>query len=169
MYFFQLHLTSFHALSEYMASGVVWAFPIYYLWRLDFPLGCSGDKFNVTLANIWLWMLPINLIVEIFLTLPHYKWIFLMILLLYKLQCDGDLCIIICLLVTLHYICISFSVELTFLTRGSNKIKRCGEMARKLNFFKEQMLKAGLSSKSSVSQVDINIDDLEVSYNFITS
>ncbi|KAL0561131.1 hypothetical protein IC582_001551 [Cucumis melo] len=42
------------------------------------------------------------------------------------------------------------------------QIKRCGEMARKLNFFKEQILKAGLSSKSSVSQVDINIDDLEV-------
>ena len=31
------------------------------------------------------------------------------------------------------------------------------------------MLKAGLSSKSSVSQVDISIDDLEVSYNFINS
>ncbi|KAG6572057.1 V-type proton ATPase subunit a3, partial [Cucurbita argyrosperma subsp. sororia] len=42
------------------------------------------------------------------------------------------------------------------------QIKRCGEMARKLNFFKEQMLKAGLPSKSSISQVDINIDDLEV-------
>ena len=66
----------------------------------------------------------------------------------------------------LHF---SFSVELTFLVLGSNKIKRCGEMARKLNFFKEQMLKAGLPSKSSISQVDINIDDLEVSYKFITT
>lgn len=88
-----------------------------------------------------------------------------MVLLLFKLQRDADLCTVIW---ALHYICI-FLYWTYFLTLGSNKIKRCGEMARKLNFFKEQILKAGLSSKSSVSQVDINIDDLEVSYNFITS
>lgn len=42
------------------------------------------------------------------------------------------------------------------------KIKRCGEMARKLRFFKEQMMKAGVSPKGSTTQVDVNIDDLEV-------
>lgn len=42
------------------------------------------------------------------------------------------------------------------------KIKRCGEMARKLRFFKEQMLKAGVSPTNSTAQVDLNIDDLEV-------
>lgn len=42
------------------------------------------------------------------------------------------------------------------------KIKRCGEMARRLRFFKEQMLKAGVSPKYSTTPVDVNIDDLEV-------
>ncbi|KAG6653366.1 hypothetical protein I3843_05G063300 [Carya illinoinensis] len=42
------------------------------------------------------------------------------------------------------------------------QIKKCGEMARKLRFFKEQMLKAGFCSKKSTAQVDINLDDLEV-------
>jgi V-type H+-transporting ATPase subunit a len=42
------------------------------------------------------------------------------------------------------------------------KIKKCGEMARKLRFFKDQMLKAGFSPKKSATQVDINVDDLEV-------
>lgn len=43
------------------------------------------------------------------------------------------------------------------------KLKRCGEMARKLRFFKEQMSKAGVSYKTFATQVDVNIDDLEVS------
>jgi len=42
------------------------------------------------------------------------------------------------------------------------KIKRCGEMARKLRFFKEQMFKAGVSPKGSTTQSDVNIDDIEV-------
>lgn len=45
----------------------------------------------------------------------------------------------------------------------SLKIKRCGEMARKLRFFKDQISKAGLSVPVSLeTQVDINLDDLEV-------
>ena len=43
------------------------------------------------------------------------------------------------------------------------KLKRCGEMARKLRFFKEQMLKAGVSPTTLDNQTDLNIDDLEVS------
>ncbi|PSS26027.1 V-type proton ATPase subunit a3 like [Actinidia chinensis var. chinensis] len=43
------------------------------------------------------------------------------------------------------------------------QIKRCAEMARKLRFFRDQMLKAGLSpSAKSVSRADIDMDDLEV-------
>ncbi|MED6175101.1 V-type proton ATPase subunit a2, variant 2 [Stylosanthes scabra] len=44
----------------------------------------------------------------------------------------------------------------------ATQIKRCGEMARKLRFFKEQMLKAGVSPKISTAHVDLNIDDLDV-------
>lgn len=45
----------------------------------------------------------------------------------------------------------------------ANQIKRCGEMARKLRLFKEQMSKAGLvSSCTSATQVDLSFDDLEV-------
>lgn len=45
----------------------------------------------------------------------------------------------------------------------ATQIKRCGEMARKLRFFKEQMTKAGLSpSTRSVARADFNLDDLEV-------
>ncbi|KAK8985214.1 hypothetical protein V6N11_068481 [Hibiscus sabdariffa] len=45
----------------------------------------------------------------------------------------------------------------------AGQIKKCGEMARTLRFFKEQMLKAGLSpSATSVAQTDIDVDDLEV-------
>ncbi|KAI9128016.1 hypothetical protein K1719_001009 [Acacia pycnantha] len=44
----------------------------------------------------------------------------------------------------------------------ASQLKRCGEMARKLRFFKEQMSKAGVSYKTFSSQVDVNIDDLEV-------
>ncbi|KAL1362237.1 hypothetical protein HN51_010506 [Arachis hypogaea] len=44
----------------------------------------------------------------------------------------------------------------------ATQIKRCGEMARKLRFFKEQMLKAGVSPKNSLGHVDLNIDDLDV-------
>lgn len=43
------------------------------------------------------------------------------------------------------------------------QIKKCGEMARKLRFFKEQMMKAGLTSSiKSLSGAEINVDDLEV-------
>lgn len=42
------------------------------------------------------------------------------------------------------------------------KIKKSGEMARRLRFFKDQMLKAGFSPKKSPTQADISIDDLEV-------
>ncbi|CAI0437872.1 unnamed protein product [Linum tenue] len=42
------------------------------------------------------------------------------------------------------------------------QIKKCGEMARKLRFFKEQMEKAGVEpSKIPDPQADINMDDLE--------
>ncbi|KAJ7978504.1 V-type proton ATPase subunit a [Quillaja saponaria] len=44
----------------------------------------------------------------------------------------------------------------------ATQIKRCGEMARKLRFFKDQMSKAGLSPTSFATRVDVNIDDLEV-------
>ncbi|KAF8410527.1 hypothetical protein HHK36_003058 [Tetracentron sinense] len=43
------------------------------------------------------------------------------------------------------------------------QIKRCGEMARKLRFFRDQMTKAGLSPSTwSMTRVDIDLDDLEV-------
>ncbi|XP_021286533.1 V-type proton ATPase subunit a3 [Herrania umbratica] len=43
------------------------------------------------------------------------------------------------------------------------QIKKCGEMARKLRFFKEQMLKAGFSPPTkSEAQGAIDVDDLEV-------
>ncbi|KAK9005472.1 hypothetical protein V6N11_042903 [Hibiscus sabdariffa] len=45
----------------------------------------------------------------------------------------------------------------------ATQIKRCGEMARKLRFFKEQMMKAGLSpSARSVISDDFDLDNLEV-------
>ncbi|XP_027356155.1 V-type proton ATPase subunit a3-like isoform X2 [Abrus precatorius] len=44
----------------------------------------------------------------------------------------------------------------------ATQIKRCGEMARKLRIFKEQMLKDGVSPTISTTQQDVNIDDLEV-------
>ncbi|KAL4555595.1 hypothetical protein LXL04_038219 [Taraxacum kok-saghyz] len=45
----------------------------------------------------------------------------------------------------------------------AGQIKRCGEMARKLRYFKEQMSKAGLTpTPKTESQGDINLDDLEV-------
>ncbi|XP_076888869.1 V-type proton ATPase subunit a2-like [Bidens hawaiensis] len=44
----------------------------------------------------------------------------------------------------------------------ATQIKRCGEMARKLRFFKEQMYKAGVSpSKSSYGSV-ITLDELQI-------
>ncbi|KAE8698673.1 V-type proton ATPase subunit a3 [Hibiscus syriacus] len=43
------------------------------------------------------------------------------------------------------------------------QIKRCGEMARKLRFFKEQMLKAGFSTSTKPgAETGIDLDDLEV-------
>ncbi|XP_043713377.1 V-type proton ATPase subunit a2-like [Telopea speciosissima] len=45
----------------------------------------------------------------------------------------------------------------------ATQIKRCGEMARKLRFFREQMMKAGVSpSTSPARQVDIDLDDSEL-------
>ncbi|KAK6939399.1 V-type ATPase, V0 complex, 116kDa subunit family [Dillenia turbinata] len=45
----------------------------------------------------------------------------------------------------------------------ATQLKRCGEMARKLRFFKEHMTKAGLSpSKKINSEADIVLDNLEV-------
>ncbi|KAI8004338.1 V-type proton ATPase subunit a3 [Camellia lanceoleosa] len=45
----------------------------------------------------------------------------------------------------------------------ATQIKRCSEMARKLRFFKEQMVKGGLlPSLRSTSGTDINLDDVEV-------
>lgn len=45
----------------------------------------------------------------------------------------------------------------------AGQIKRCGEMARKLRFFREQMVKAGLSpSMRSIGSNDIDLDHLEV-------
>ncbi|KAL4273460.1 hypothetical protein GQ457_13G007540 [Hibiscus cannabinus] len=45
----------------------------------------------------------------------------------------------------------------------AGQIKKCGEMARTLRFFKEQMLKAGLSpSAKSLAETDVDVDDLEV-------
>ncbi|KAK5843905.1 hypothetical protein PVK06_000040 [Gossypium arboreum] len=45
----------------------------------------------------------------------------------------------------------------------AGQIKKCGEMARTLRFFKEQMLKAGVSpSAKSVEETEIDLDDLEV-------
>ncbi|KAI4342396.1 hypothetical protein MLD38_027032 [Melastoma candidum] len=45
----------------------------------------------------------------------------------------------------------------------ASQLKKCGEMARKLRFFKEQMSKAGLTpSFKSVTAPDVNVDDLEV-------
>ncbi|RWR81381.1 V-type proton ATPase subunit a3-like protein [Cinnamomum micranthum f. kanehirae] len=43
------------------------------------------------------------------------------------------------------------------------QIKRCGEMARKLRFFKEHMMKAGLPPSSMpITRTDIDLDDLEI-------
>ncbi|XP_057490117.1 V-type proton ATPase subunit a3-like [Actinidia eriantha] len=45
----------------------------------------------------------------------------------------------------------------------ASQIKRCGEMARKLRFFKEQMVKAGFSPSTMYTNGNnINVDDLEV-------
>lgn len=45
----------------------------------------------------------------------------------------------------------------------AGQIKRCGEMARKLRFFREQMVKAGWSpSMRSIRSNDIDLDHLEV-------
>ena len=47
----------------------------------------------------------------------------------------------------------------------SCKIKKFGEMARKLRFFKEQMEKAGVTpSTKPMTQTEIDVDDLEVCY-----
>ncbi|KAK1589189.1 hypothetical protein Q3G72_031332 [Acer saccharum] len=44
-----------------------------------------------------------------------------------------------------------------------NQVKRCGEMSRKLRFFKEQIIKAGLlSSMHPVSEPDVELEELEI-------
>uniref|UniRef100_A0A0E0CY52 V-type proton ATPase subunit a n=1 Tax=Oryza meridionalis TaxID=40149 RepID=A0A0E0CY52_9ORYZ len=42
------------------------------------------------------------------------------------------------------------------------QIKRCGEMARKLRFFKEQMSKAGISASAQLTEISLDFDDLEI-------
>ncbi|KAK2381727.1 V-type proton ATPase subunit a3 [Trifolium repens] len=49
------------------------------------------------------------------------------------------------------------------------QIKRCGEMARKLRFFKEQMIKAGVLPKGSTTEFDANIDNIEIKLTEIES
>ncbi|MCO5605790.1 hypothetical protein L7F22_059974 [Adiantum nelumboides] len=45
----------------------------------------------------------------------------------------------------------------------ANQVKRCGEMARKLRFFKDQMAKAGIPiAARSAAQKDLELDELEV-------
>ncbi|KAK8956628.1 Vacuolar proton ATPase a3 [Platanthera zijinensis] len=45
----------------------------------------------------------------------------------------------------------------------ANQIKRCGEMARKLRYTREQMLKAGISpSATPLTRTNIDFDDLEI-------
>lgn len=45
----------------------------------------------------------------------------------------------------------------------ATQIKRCGEMARKLRYFREQMTKAGfIPSTNLMAQVNIDFDDLEI-------
>lgn len=52
------------------------------------------------------------------------------------------------------YECVCFS---------TTQIKRCGEMARKLRLFKDQMTKAGLSPSTRITRSnDIDLDNLEV-------
>ncbi|XP_020214262.1 V-type proton ATPase subunit a3 [Cajanus cajan] len=51
----------------------------------------------------------------------------------------------------------------------ATQIKRCGEMARRLRFFKEQMLRAGVLPKYSTTPIGVNIDDLEVKLTEIES
>ena len=57
------------------------------------------------------------------------------------------------------YLCYA-SMNVCFSTM---QIKRCGEMARKLRLFKEQMTKAGLSPSTRITRSnDIDLDNLEV-------
>ncbi|EEE50667.1 hypothetical protein OsJ_30905 [Oryza sativa Japonica Group] len=44
----------------------------------------------------------------------------------------------------------------------ASQIKRCGEMARKLRFFREQMSKAAIATSTQFSGTSLEIDDLEV-------
>lgn len=53
----------------------------------------------------------------------------------------------------------------TFQRTYASQIKRCGEMARKLRFFKEQMTKSGVApSPRPITRADIDLDDLEVKF-----
>ena len=48
------------------------------------------------------------------------------------------------------------------------KIKRCGEMARKIRFFKDQMSKAGVLPKEMLGKEnDIDLDDVEVKWRYL--
>ncbi|KAG4386738.1 hypothetical protein GLYMA_11G113400v4 [Glycine max] len=60
-------------------------------------------------------------------------------------------------------------MQIRVLFSGPMQLRRSGEMARRLRFFKEQMLKAGVSPKYSTTPVDVNIDDLEVKLTEIES
>lgn len=72
--------------------------------------------------------------------------------------------------IVVSVISVQFRIQLFALLRILNvcftaipvKIKRCGEMARTLRFFKEQMLNNGVSPTGFTSQQNLNIDDLEV-------
>ena len=70
-----------------------------------------------------------------------------------------------------EHICLPHvKVELLLIFRYPLKIKRSGEMARKLRFFREQMSKAGLVAQvRSSGEAIANIDDLEVSLAFCKS
>ena len=50
----------------------------------------------------------------------------------------------------------------------SCQVKRSGEMHRKLRFFKEQILKAGISNPSETFSRPVDLDELEVP-NFLNS
>ncbi|KAG8473681.1 hypothetical protein CXB51_035988 [Gossypium anomalum] len=85
-----------------------------------------------------------------------------------------DVCTLVFLLVR-HFFMLCLLMDAQLLSKSLNsdkspfqrtyaaQIKRCGEMARKLRFFKEQMLKAGFSpSAKSLGETNIGFDDLEV-------
>lgn len=82
------------------------------------------------------------------------------------LEMIPSLCIHVCVCVPVDGLISATICNILFLL----KIKRTGEMARKLRFFKDQMSKAGLSaSAKSDTQDDIKFDDLEVNVGYRVS